>query len=54
MIARVSVGLALYEAFAIALSRPTISDLSHRWPYSIFVWSWLVWLTSHFLLEARR
>lgn len=54
MIALVSCLLAAYEATAVATKRPKVSDLSHTWPYGIFIWFWLCWLAIHFMREARK
>lgn len=43
-----------WEYIAKATKRPTVSDLSHRWPYSLLVWGWLIWLVSHLVIEAAR
>jgi hypothetical protein len=50
----VSCALAAYEALAAASKKRTVSDYSHTWPYGILVWGWLMWLTAHFVLEARK
>jgi hypothetical protein len=53
VIAVVSCVLALYEAFALATKRPTVTVLSARWPLGFLVWAWLAWLAVHFIGERR-
>ena len=44
----------IYEWFAVATKKPKVSDLSHRWPWGLFVWGWIVMLVVHFTLEMRK
>jgi cyanate permease len=53
LIATWSVGLAAWEVAAKATHRPTVTDCSHRWPWSLFVWAWLAALTYHFIVNAH-
>lgn len=43
-----------YEYVAKATHKPTVTDLSHTWPYALVVWTWLVWLMGHFIYEGAR
>ena len=45
--------LVLYECFAIARRRTTVSDYAHRFPWGIVVWSWWGGLGVHFIREWR-
>lgn len=49
MIALVSVALAVYEAFARLLRRPTVSELSVHPEWGPFVWGWLFAVAVHFI-----
>lgn len=49
MIALVSVALAVYEAFARLLRRPTVSELSAHAEWGPFVWGWLFAVAVHFI-----
>lgn len=49
-----SIVLAAYEAYALTRKRPTITDLSHRWPWSAFVIGWWGLLGYHFYVNGRR
>lgn len=53
-IALASVSLAAYETYALTRKKPTITDLSHRWPFSFLVWSWLFLLAYHFIVAWRH
>lgn len=48
-IALYSIALAAWEAFAIATRRPTVTDLSSRWPYRIPIYLWYAALGWHFI-----
>ena len=54
MIAWVSIGLAMYEAYSLTHNRATITQLSTRYPTSILIWGWLFWLAAHFISERRK
>ena len=54
MIAFVSIGLAMYEAYALTHKKHTITQLSTRYPTSILIWGWLLWLAAHFINERRK
>jgi len=54
VIVAVCLGLLGYELLALRLRWPTISDLSHRFPWFLLVWGWWGLLGLHFLREARR
>jgi hypothetical protein len=54
VIALISIALAAWEAYAITHHRPTVSDLSHTWPYSLGVYGWLATLFVHFIREGKR
>lgn len=54
MIAYISIGLGIYEAYALTHKKATITELSTRWPTSILVWGWLFWLAGHFISERRK
>jgi hypothetical protein len=54
VIAFVSIGLAMYEAYALTHGRATVTQLSTRWPTSALVWGWLWWLAVHFVSERRK
>ena len=54
MIGPVSILLAAWEAFALSRHKPTITNLSHRWPYSLFIYGWMAWLFVHFIAEGRK
>ena len=45
--------LMLYEWLAVLTHRPKVSDLSHRWPWTVLVWLWWGLLGLHFL-RARH
>jgi len=47
-IAALSIALASYEAFAIARKKPTITDLSNTFPWSLLIYGWLGALAYHF------
>ena len=46
--------LMVYEWLAKLASKPTVSDLSHRRPWSLLVWGWFALLGLHFIGEAQR
>ena len=54
MIAAVSIALAAYETYAVARHKTKVTELSHRWPYGLFVWGWWVALAVHFLAETLK
>ncbi len=53
-IATWSVAYAAWEVYAKARHRPTITDLSHRWPWGLLVWGWLLALAVHFWVNRRE
>ena len=46
--------LMVYEWLAKLASKPTVSDLSHRRPWSVLVWGWFIALGVHFVMERRK
>ncbi len=53
-IAPLSVSIAVWEVISKAWHKPTVSDLSHRSPWSYGVALWLALLILHFIDEARE
>lgn len=53
MIGALSCVLALYEAFAFATKRPTVTTLSTRGYTQVLVYGWFLCLGVHFI-DARR
>jgi hypothetical protein len=50
--AAVGLVLALWEPFSALTGRPKVTELSHRWPWSLAIWSWWLLLGVH-LFNAR-
>lgn len=48
-----STALLVYEYVAFARRRPTVTELSHRLPWAIPIWAWLVALTVHLARTHR-
>jgi len=53
MVGIVSCALAVYEAFAFATKRPTVTTLSTRPVSQVLVWGWFLCLGVHFI-DARK
>jgi hypothetical protein len=53
-IALASIALAAYEAYALTQKKPTVTQLSHRRPYSFLIWGWLAALVYHLIYDWRR
>ncbi len=52
MIQRLSLGLAAYQVAAIVTNRlPRVSHLSHRFPYALLIWGWIIALSAHFIQD---
>lgn len=48
-----STALLLYEYVAFARRRPTVTELSHRWPWALPIWAWFLALTVHLARAGR-
>jgi hypothetical protein len=44
----------VWEWFAKKFHKPLVTDLSHMFPWCIFVYGYVAWLFVHFLMAARR
>jgi hypothetical protein len=51
MIPFISICLAIFEAQSLLRHKPTVTELSHRWPTSLLVWGWWAALAVHFLRD---
>jgi hypothetical protein len=53
VIVKVAALLIGWEVIALNFNKPTVTDLSSRWPWSLGAYGFVAWLFVHFIRAGR-